>query len=63
MNISSLHAQAHDAAAKHERLTRRVRDEAGSHGISALRVKLAQAARDRIKAENALAAAREAMGE
>lgn len=61
MDIQALHTKAHDAASRHEHLTRRVRDEAGCHGISRLRVKLSEAARARIRAENALAAALEAL--
>jgi hypothetical protein len=60
VDVRTLHTKAHDAASQHEHLARRVRKEAGSHGISRLRVKLAEAARQRIRAENDLAKAIEA---
>ena len=59
MCIPSLQKAADNAARRHDWLALRVREEAGTAGISKLRVKLAQAAQDRIKAENALHAAKQ----
>lgn len=61
MNIPALQSAAKEAAREHERLTRRVESEAGEKGISRLRVMLSQAAVRRIKAENDLNAAQEAL--